>query len=181
MEEWRDVPGYEGLYLLNKKGDIYSKYSNKELKPSISMDGYKQFVLYKNHKPELMLAHRAVALAFIPRENEGLVVNHKDENKLNCNVDNLEWVTRTYNTNYNGNHAKQATINSRSKEFFVYDKSLRLVGKYKGVNKYARDNKLSKGTLVTNLIHNSSCGLTEYYTYYGLIYSYVTLPHNLIG
>ena len=90
-EIWKDIPGYEGLYQVNQWGDIYSLYTHKKLKWSLHKDGYKQYNLHKNKKSYIMTAHRSVALAFIPNPDNLPLVNHKDENKLNCYVGNLEW------------------------------------------------------------------------------------------
>lgn len=48
QEIWKDIPGFEELYQVNQWGDIYSLYTNKKLKYSISNNGYKQYNLYKN-------------------------------------------------------------------------------------------------------------------------------------
>lgn len=90
-EIWKDIPEYEGLYQVNQWGDIYSLYTHKKLKWSLHKDGYKQYNLHKNKKSYIMTAHRSVALAFIPNPDNLPLVNHKDENKLNCYVGNLEW------------------------------------------------------------------------------------------
>ena len=73
------------------------------MKWSLHKDGYKQYNLHKNKKSYIMTAHRSVALAFIPNPDNLPLVNHKDENKLNCYVGNLEWCTESYNIKYNGN------------------------------------------------------------------------------
>ena len=69
QEIWKDIPGFEKLYQVNQWGDIYSLYTNKKLKYSISNNGYKQYNLHKNKKAYIMTAHKAVALAFIPNPN----------------------------------------------------------------------------------------------------------------
>lgn len=130
-EIWKDIPGYEGLYQVNQWGDIYSLYTNKKLKWSLSKDGYKQYNLSKNKKKQIMTAHRAVALAFIPNPNNFPVVNHKDENPLNCYVDNLEWCTYQYNATYNNVHIKRGK--NLSKKVYQYDLNGKLVAIYNSV------------------------------------------------
>lgn len=73
---------------------------NKELKPHKDKFGYLRVHLVKNTKHKSCLVHRLVARAFIPNTNNLPQINHKDENKLNNYVDNLEWCTAKYNCNY---------------------------------------------------------------------------------
>lgn len=62
--------------------------------------GYKQVCLTKDNKKSTKKIHRLVAMAFIPNPDNLPCVNHKDENKANNNVDNLEWCSFEYNTKY---------------------------------------------------------------------------------
>ncbi len=115
-EEWRPVVGYEGLYEVSNLGRIRTvehycfrgRYNQKSLvEPRIRVlnekSGYLKVNLSKGSKRETLLVHRLVAEAFIPNP-EGLPqVNHKDENKKNNAVWNLEWCTVYYNNNY-GTH-----------------------------------------------------------------------------
>lgn len=143
MSIWKDIPGFDGLYKVNEDGDVYSMYTMKQLRPSVSNAGYRQFVLHKNKKQYCMPAHRAVALAFIDRSDEKMVVNHIDENKQNCNVNNLEWVTSKYNNEYGGSKAAQSTYNKYAKNFSIYDREGNFIGKAKGVKRYAKEHGLS--------------------------------------
>lgn len=99
--EWFDINGYEGLYKINRQGDVYiMKKPRKQegiKKPSIDKDGYKQVSLSKNGKYTTYKVHRLVALTFIPNPNNLPVINHIDGNKQNNRVDNLEWCTRSEN------------------------------------------------------------------------------------
>lgn len=61
------------------------------LKPTISGKGYLQVRLSKSGKPNALLVHRLVAMAFVQNLNNRKQINHKDENKFNNNADNLEW------------------------------------------------------------------------------------------
>ena len=97
IEEWRDVPGYEGLYEVSNFGRV--RRNGKILKPSKDKDGYLQVSLSKNGIKTTTI-HRLVARAFIPNPQNLPQVNHKDEDKTNNTVDNLEWCTREYNMNY---------------------------------------------------------------------------------
>lgn len=102
MEEiWKDVEGWEGEYKISNFGRILSKKRNKgwvELKGSIDTGGYNYLCLYsKKEKRVQKWMHRLVAIYFIPNPNNHHDVNHKDGNKLNNRVDNLEWVNRREN------------------------------------------------------------------------------------
>lgn len=93
------VPGYPD-YLIETDGRIYSTISNIWLKPSIGNNGYYGVELRNAKGRKRLNIHRLVALAFIPNPENYPVVNHKDENKLNNDVSNLEWCTSQYNLTY---------------------------------------------------------------------------------
>lgn len=104
MEEiWKDIEGYEGLYQVSNFGNVRSiprKGTYKTvhiLKPGKTRKGYFQVILTKNSIGKPFRIHRLVAKAFIPNLNNLPQVNHKDGNKLNNCVDNLEWCTNEYN------------------------------------------------------------------------------------
>lgn len=99
-EEYRQIIGYENLYAVSNLGFVKSIKRNKQLNIVIDRYGYPVVHLCKNHKPKYVKIHRLVAQAFIPNPNDLPEVNHKDENKLNNNVENLEWCTNKYNQTY---------------------------------------------------------------------------------
>ena len=93
---------YNG-YLVNADGDVISiKHKEPILLSQWERHGYKRVCLWENGKKFNVSVHRLVATAFInnPDPNIYTEVNHKDENKANNNVNNLEWCTRIYNLNY---------------------------------------------------------------------------------
>ena len=100
IEEMKDIVGYEGEYAITRDGNVWSYKSNKFLKPGLIRDGYHQVNLCKNGKKKHYLIHRLVAEAFIPNPDNLPQVNHKDEDKSNNCVDNLEWCSAKYNANY---------------------------------------------------------------------------------
>lgn len=109
--EWRPVPGYEGFYEVSNSGQVKSIYRYKKiLKPMISNTGYERVDLFKNKVRKQFSVHRLVAMAFIDNKDKKPFVNHKDENKRNNNVDNLEWVTHIENCHY-GTAIKRRTEN----------------------------------------------------------------------
>lgn len=112
-ESWKDVKGYEGLYQVSSFGRVkrmtkkvynpgtYSgecTYREKLLSPHIDSVGYYQILLRNKNKIKRVRVHRIVAEAFIDNPNELPVINHKDGNKLNNNIDNLEWCSHSHNT-----------------------------------------------------------------------------------
>ena len=100
IEEWKAVPGYEGLYEVSNKGNVRNVRRNKLLRLSKTKYGYIQVYLYKNGIKTGLTVHRLVAEAFLPNPNNLPQVNHKDEDKTNNNVDNLEWCDAKYNMNF---------------------------------------------------------------------------------
>ena len=84
-------------YKVNEKGEVFSLKRNKKMKTSINHKGYEQIYICVNGKKKTTFVHRLVALAFIPNPKNLPQVNHKDGNKLNNNVDNLEWVSDNTN------------------------------------------------------------------------------------
>lgn len=114
MEEiWKDIKGYERMYQISNYGRIkslsrfinsckqYSSigyYSKEKIKKqSVSKTGYYICTLCKNGKTRTFKVHRLIAEAFIDNPNNLPIINHKDGNKLNNSIDNLEWCDYSYN------------------------------------------------------------------------------------
>ena len=127
MEEiWRDVKGYEGLYQVSNLGRVKSLerfiktrknkngmngYIHKQESiriPTKDYKGYLRLNLCKEGKQKPFKVHRLVAQAFIPNPNNLPQVNHKDENKENNCITNLEWCTNEYNHNYGTRNKRSA-------------------------------------------------------------------------
>lgn len=100
LENFVDIQGYEGFYKINTSGDVLSVRSGKLLKAGKNKQGYMNVALSKDGKAKTHKVHRLVALAFISNPNNYPFINHKDENKTNNRVENLEWCTSKYNLNY---------------------------------------------------------------------------------
>lgn len=96
-EIWKDVKGYEGLYQISNMGRVWSVRKQNYLRPYEANGYLKVSLIAKNGKLKREYVHRLVALAFIDNPDNLPVVNHKDGNKNNNDVNNLEWVTRSYN------------------------------------------------------------------------------------
>lgn len=84
-------------YLITNDGKLYNNKTNNWYKGRISDTGYLDYIITVDGKQYSKRAHRLVAEAFIPNPNNFPIVNHKDGNKLNNSVDNLEWVTNSMN------------------------------------------------------------------------------------
>lgn len=95
-----DIRGYEGLYAITEDGKVWSYRRNKFLSICQNRYGYLYVGLFKDKKIKQKTIHRLVAEAFIPNPDNLPMVNHKDEDKTNNCVDNLEWCDATYNNNY---------------------------------------------------------------------------------
>lgn len=103
----KEIKGYEGLYAVASCGKVWSYRKNKFLKPSNHNSGYLSVDLYDTSGiRKTCLLHRLVAETYLVNPNNLPQVNHKDENKFNNCLNNLEFSTAIYNNNY-GTHNKR--------------------------------------------------------------------------
>ena len=158
QEEWRDVEGYEGKYQVSNWGNVRSlNYNNmgfaNNLKPNDKITGgYLCVYLRKNNKTKQYKIHRLVAETFIPNFENKLCVNHIDGNKLNNNVDNLEWCTSSENNKhaYRCGLKKGTWLNKRgiqhptSKSVAQYDKNGEFIKKYESITEASNETKIIK-------------------------------------
>ena len=149
-EIWRPIPGYEGLYEVSSYGRVRSLdrfivdslghrrfYKGKVLSPIKDKYGYLSVKLQKGNKHNI---HRIVAQVFIENIDNLPQVNHKDENKSNNRVDNLEWCDQAYNNLY-GTRLERL-INTKIKNGYVNEENVGLSKSKKEYNqKYYQDNK----------------------------------------
>lgn len=121
-EEWKDIEGYEGLYKISNSGKILKlpytildkesnirNYKGGSTPTPINSSGYKKCILRKEGIAKNYYLHRLMAIAFIPNPNNYPVINHKDGNKLNCNLSNLEWCTHSDNDKHSLNMGLRST------------------------------------------------------------------------
>ena len=94
---WKDIPRWELLYEINNFGSVRNKHTGKILIGDINTAGYRRVTLYSGDIRERWFVHRLVATVFIDNPYRYKEVNHKDGNKLNNCVSNLEWCDRTQN------------------------------------------------------------------------------------
>lgn len=145
MEIWKDITGYESLYQISNKGRIKSlqrfvtsKNGSKQLikekirKTSVTTAGYEYVVLSSNGKCKTLLIHRLVAESFIPNPNNLECVNHKDENKSNNCVNNLEWCNYTYNNTYKNIHLRRNKDNI-TRKVIQYDLEMHELNRWNSV------------------------------------------------
>lgn len=102
-EEWRWVVGYEGLYMVSDLGNVMSMKDERGstpmtiLKQGACNSGYLHVTLHKDGHGKTVMVHRLVATAFLPNPDNKTQVNHKDGNRKNNHLSNLEWVTCSEN------------------------------------------------------------------------------------
>lgn len=147
QEIWKPVVGYEGWYEVSSLGRVrslshyldcngrYQKFhQGKILKQQANVRWrYMSVYLSKNGIRNRIPVHRIVASAFLPNPNNLSDVNHKDENKQNNRVDNLEWCDRLYNSNYGTGDERRRETARRNKKGRCYPKVINqytLDGKY---------------------------------------------------
>jgi len=99
IKDLKPITGFEN-YLIDCSGKVFSLKSNKYLKPGDNGRGYFKVNLWRNGRQYTITIHRLVAQAFLPNPDNKSFINHKDGNKLNNTVSNLEWVTPAENNQH---------------------------------------------------------------------------------
>lgn len=139
METWKDIAGYEGLYQISSYGNVRGvdricngvRVRGQAKKVMAAQDGYMITNLIRGGKNKRCYVHRLVAEAFIDNSDNKPEVNHKDGNKSNNNVSNLEWVTSDENIEHAYKHGlikRKRVIMDDSIEFDSITKCARYVG-----------------------------------------------------
>lgn len=131
-EEWRDIVGFEGKYRVSSHGRVWSNRKKKYLTSGVNSRGYAHVCLAVAGKKYWRRVHRLVLEAFSEDFSEGLQVNHKDENKLNNRLDNLEMCTGQYNTEY-----------SKAKYYIVTTPDGEEIGVF-NLKKFCRENDIDR-------------------------------------
>ena len=175
MEEiWKEVVGYEGLYEISNFGRVKSlnyKHTGKEKIINFGKNpkGYYKVALFNDSIRKDTLVHRMVAEAFIPNPDNLPHVNHKDENKTNNRVDNLEWCTNQYNINYgtrNKRRSETLTNGACSKPVVQYTIDGEFVKEWPSMQEVERQ---------TGYQHQSigKCCMGKYKTSHNFIWKYL--------
>lgn len=103
----KDIKGYEGLYAVTSCGKVWSYKRKKFLSIWDNGNGYSYVTLFNGDKKRNFRVHRLVAEAYLENPNGYQEINHKDENKKNNALPNLEWCSRKYNCNYGSRNKKK--------------------------------------------------------------------------
>lgn len=181
-EIWKDITGYEGLYQISNTGIIRShdrlivippnpkstygfSYIKKGqiIKQITDKSGYMKVLLYdKNSNRKNAFVHKLVAIEFVDNTNNLPQINHKDENKSNNCVSNLEWCTAKYNTNYGTcikrRSEKQIYNNNRVKAVAKIGDNGEIIEEYISMRNAARVNKLPQSNIFKSCNNNIKCG-----------------------
>lgn len=119
QEEWREIEGYGGLYSVSNMGRVRKNITGRILKPR-DLNGYQRVALYGKvgesigSKPTDYFIHRLVAEAFIDNPENKPQVNHRNELKNDCRVENLEWVSAKENSNHGTRTLRIAQANKKA-------------------------------------------------------------------
>lgn len=171
-EVWKDVDGYEGRYQISNKGRLKS-FAQDQREGKIhngfkTHKGYLSSKLYDgNGSSKIYPMHRLVASAFIDNPNHLPQVNHKDEDKANNQVDNLEWCTNDYNIHY-GTKIQRSTESNRcckttSKAVYSVDNQGN-IEEYASIGEAERITGIPHSNIVRHLKgRRPSCGNRHWY------------------
>lgn len=175
MEEWKVINGYPGYYVssfgriksfLNKKHRITE--TGKILSSMKDRRGYYYVNLYnENREMKSVKVHRLVATAFIENPNNFLQVNHKDEDKANNKVSNLEWCSAKYNVNYGTGHSRSCLTRRKScnKAIVQYSLEGKVIREFYSLSEASRVLGISLGSISDCLHGRTSKSRTFIFRY----------------
>lgn len=155
MEYFKFIDGYPHL-VISSKGRVISLLHNKEIKAFVSNRGYPRIALCKDRKQKFVHVHRLVAEAFIPNPENLTDVDHIDGNKLNNNVENLQWINRA------GNIRKAGDARNKGAKPIICIESGKI---YKSITEASRELKIPVAII-------SAIAKGEYAAYHGLHFKY---------
>lgn len=152
-EIWKDIAEYEGLYKISNLGRIKSLQHYRGINNILTQrikKGYYTIGLRKKGIRKWYLVHRLVAKTFIPNPDNLPQINHKDENKLNNNINNLEWCSAKYNNSYGTRLARVSQSNKLRKKVCKYDLKGNLIATYNSITEATKLNGLKSLASVSN-------------------------------
>lgn len=167
MEMWKLVDEMK-TYEVSNKGNVRKKLKNgyNYLKPFKDKDGYLKVCLCENQRRIYRFVHRLVGIAFIENKDNKPTINHKDGNKTNNNVENLDWATNKEQNKHALNMGLRNMKNSGcSKIVEQYDLEGNLINTYLSANEAKRQTGFSQG-------HISEVCRGEKNTYKNFIWKY---------
>lgn len=135
-EIWKDIIWYEWLYQISNLGNVKNFKKNIFLKKSINENWYFNIILRKKH----FLVHRLVALTFLENPCCLPIVNHKDLNKQNNKLDNLEWCNNSYNVKYGSINRKTTS----KKTLVQTDKKWNIINEFKSLRQAERELNINR-------------------------------------
>lgn len=156
-EIWKDIKGYEGLYMVSNLGRIKSidrtviqqgreqKYSGRIIQPYVNNSGYLMVSISRGNNKKRFTVHYLVASAFIPNPHNFPQINHINENKLDNNVSNLEWCSIKYNINYGTCTYRRAI--KMGKGVARYKKDGQLVDMYYSIHEACRKTGIARASI----------------------------------
>ena len=166
-EVWKDIPCYEGIYQASNLGRIRSTegkttYSRKHgvrhwksrvLKPKVDNQSSQRVSLWKEGKRKDLLVHRLVAATFLGKPPKNYTVNHKDGNRLNNCIDNLEWISLADNIRHGfeaGLYSSQKSVVLKIDNNAVEFRSMAQVDVFLNRAKGYTSNRLKKHNTLVN-------------------------------
>lgn len=142
-------------YLVYEDGRIYSKRTKHFLTPKKNHDGYNRVQIWKNNKCRFVSWHRVIAETFIPNPNNLPYVNHKDGNKTNNCVSNLEWCTQKDNIKHAWENGLSTHANhSKLGKIAQYDPAGNLIAVYSCIGEAAKITGISYYSIRANAKNN---------------------------
>lgn len=152
--------GQATLYSITEDGQVYNNKTKKFLKGTIAKDGYKKVHLTGENLNKTVFVHRMVLETFDPIENsDKMQVNHKDGNKLNNNLDNLEWVTGKENME----HAWSHDLCKNHTEVYCYDRNKKYIGSFYSIASAAQALNIHRTSIAHGLQNFPQTKVKGYY------------------
>lgn len=144
IEVYKTIEEYPN-YQVSNLGNVKNIKTDTILKPYNTKSGYLHIDLYNENGRKHYFVHRLVALAFLPNHNNLTEVNHKDEDKTNNKVDNLEWCDRYYNINYGTTQIRRAE--KKKIRILQYTKEWEYVNEWDSIKTASQSLNISKSLI----------------------------------